>query len=85
MYAIHKQLKGKVMGPNKLIAIILIAIGICAFAYQGITVTTRKKDVDLGPVQVSHEQKHNIPIPPVVGGVALAAGIVLLVSYPRRA
>ena len=73
------------MGPNKIIAIILIAIGICAFAYQGITVTTRKKDVDMGPVQISHQEKHNIPIPPIVGGVTLVAGIVLLVGVGRRA
>lgn len=66
------------MSTNKIIAIILIALGICAFAYQGITVKTREKDVDLGPVQVSHTERHNIPLPPIVGAVALVAGIVLL-------
>ena len=72
------------MGPNKILAIILIAIGFCAFAYQGITVTTRKKDVDLGPVQVSHEEKHNVPLPPIIGAVTLIAGVILLAANPRR-
>ena len=73
------------MGSNRVLAIILIAIGICAFAYQGITITTRKKDVDLGPVQVSHEQHHRVPLPPIVGAVTLVAGILLLVAGPKRA
>ena len=67
------------MKTNTLIAIVLIAIGILALVYQGITYTTQEKVVDLGPVQMTAEKQKTIPLPPIVGVVALAGGIVLLV------
>ena len=67
------------MKTYTLIAVILIAIGIVAFAYQGITYTTREKVVDLGPIQMTAEKTKTIPLPPIVGAVALVGGIVLLV------
>jgi uncharacterized membrane protein len=66
------------MKTNMLIGIILIALGIVAFAYQGITYTTREKVVDLGPIQMTAEKTRTFPLPPVVGGIALVGGIVLL-------
>jgi len=73
------------MKTNTLIGIILVAIGICAFAYQGITFKTREKDVDLGPVQVTHEKTHNVPIPPIVGAVAVVGGVLMLVMGAKKA
>ncbi len=72
------------MRTNTLIAIILIAIGIVAFAYQGITYTTKEKVVDLGPVEVTAEETKRIPLPPVVGGIALVGGIVLLIIERKK-
>jgi hypothetical protein len=69
---------------NKLIGIILIVVGIAAFAYQGITYTTREKVVDLGPIQMTAEKTKTIPLPPIVGAVALVGGIVLLVTGSRK-
>ena len=62
----------------KVLGIILIVVGIAAFAYQGITYTSREKVVDLGPVQVTAEKTRTFPLPPIVGGIALVGGIVLL-------
>ena len=62
----------------------MIAIGIIAFAYQGITFTTREKDVDLGPIQITHSEKHTVPFGPIVGAVALVGGIVLLMGGNRK-
>jgi len=73
------------MNSNRLIAIALIVIGIIALAYQGITFTTREKDVDLGPVQISHSERHTVPLGPIAGAVALAGGIALLLAGNRRA
>ena len=67
------------MKPNIIIAILLIALGIVAFAYQGITYTSREKVVDLGPLQLTAEKTRTIPLPPIVGAIALVGGIVLLV------
>ncbi|MDP2853756.1 MAG: hypothetical protein Q8O28_05875 [Smithellaceae bacterium] len=72
------------MRPKTIIAIILIAIGIVAFAYQGITYTTREKVVDLGPIQMTAEKTKTIPLPPILGAIALVGGIVLLVVGGRK-
>jgi hypothetical protein len=72
------------MRPKIIIAIILIALGIAAFAYQGITYTTREKVVDLGPIQMTAEKTKTLPLPPVVGAIALVGGIVLLVVGSRK-
>jgi len=66
------------MKTYTMIGIILIVIGIIAFAYQGISFTTREKVVDLGPIQMTADKTRTIPLPPIVGGIALVGGIVLL-------
>ncbi len=72
------------MRPKIIIAIILIAVGIAALAYQGITYTTREKVVDLGPIQMTAEKSKTIPLPPILGAVALVGGIVLLIVGGRK-
>jgi hypothetical protein len=67
-----------------IIAIVLIAIGVVSLAYQGITYTTREKIVDLGPIKATADKKHTVPLPPILGGLALAGGVVLLVVGARR-
>ena len=72
------------MKAYTLTGIILIVIGIIAFAYQGITYTTREKVVDLGPIQVTADKTKTLPLPPIVGGIALVGGIVLLVMGNKK-
>ena len=72
------------MIPKTIIAIILIALGIAAFAYQGITSTTREKVVDFGPIQVTSETTKTFPLAPIVGGIALVGGIVVLVMGNKK-
>ena len=67
-----------------MIGIIFIVIGIVALAYQGFTYTTREKVVDLGPLKVEAKREKTIPLPPVLGVLALGAGIVLVVVGARR-
>jgi len=69
----------------KLLGIALIAIGIIAFAYQCISYTTRDKVVDLGPLHVTAEKSHTLPLPPIVGAVALAGGLALLFMTGQKA
>ena len=66
------------------IGIGLIVIGVVALIYQGITYTTREKVLEVGPVEVTAERRKTIPLPPVLGGLALAGGIVLVVVGSRR-
>lgn len=73
------------MKAGALAGIVLIVIGVIALAYQGITYTTHKKVLDIGPVQATKEEHKTIPLPPIVGGVAVIAGIALLVGGNRTA
>ena len=72
------------MKKNTLMAILLIAVGIVAFAYQGISYTTKEKPIDLGFVQVTPEKTRWIPLPPVVGAIALVGGVVLLLKNAKK-
>jgi uncharacterized membrane protein HdeD (DUF308 family) len=67
----------------RLVGIVLIVIGIIALAYQGITYTTHKKVLDIGPIQATKEERHTVPLPPIVGVVALIGGVVIIVSGRR--
>ncbi|HET7511213.1 MAG TPA: DUF3185 domain-containing protein [Chthoniobacterales bacterium] len=71
------------MKPTGIIGIILIVAGIIALAYGGFSFKEHKKDVDIGPVQIGHTEKHSVPIPPIAGGAAIAAGIVLVIVGRR--
>ena len=62
----------------KIIGIVLIVIGMLMLGNQGLTYTTKETVVELGPVQVQSEEKKTIPLPPIIGGITLAGGIVLL-------
>ena len=68
------------MKSLSVVGIVLIALAVISFAYQGITYTTHKKVIDLGPIQATTEQHKTIPLPPLFGGLALIGGIVLLVA-----
>lgn len=72
------------MNPKTIAAILLIVAGTIALAYQGFSYTTREKAVDLGPLQIVTEEKHTLPIPPILGGIAIIAGVALLVWNPKR-
>jgi len=72
------------MNTTKLWAILLIALGIIAFAYQGISYKTQENVVDLGPIHVTAEKSHTVPLPPVVGMLALLGGITLLAVDGRK-
>lgn len=73
------------MKAATIVGILLIIVGIAGFALGGLSFTHQKKDVDLGPVQVSHEQKQSIPIPPILSTLALIGGLGLVVVGVRTA
>jgi hypothetical protein len=73
------------MKAASMVGILLIVLGIVSLAYQGITYTTHKKVLDLGPLQATTEEHKTIPLPPVLGGLALLGGVVLLVTGTKTA
>ena len=72
------------MKAMTLIGIALIILGVVALVYQGITYTTREKVVDLGPLKITADKDKNIPLPPIVGVLALAAGVTLVIVGARK-
>jgi hypothetical protein len=68
----------------KALGIILLLVGVLALAYQGFTYTTHKKVLDVGPIQATKEEHHSVPIPPILGALALIGGVVVLISDRRN-
>ena len=71
------------MAARQIIGVVLIALGIIALVWGGISWTQEKNVVDAGPIQVQTEERKSLPIPPVLGGVALVVGALLLVVPAR--
>ena len=72
------------MKPVGIIGILLIVVGIIALAYGGFTYTKREKVLDIGPIQATAERKETVPFPPILGGLCLVGGIILVVAGGRK-
>jgi uncharacterized membrane protein YidH (DUF202 family) len=72
------------MKMASLVGILLIVLGVIGLAVGGINYTRREKVIDIGPIEATAEKHERIPVSPIVGGLALAAGVVLLVAGNRR-
>jgi hypothetical protein len=68
------------MKPITWAGIALVVLGVLALAYQGVNYTREKNVVDLGSMHVTTETHERIPLPPILGGLALVGGVVLLVN-----
>jgi hypothetical protein len=73
------------MKPISLVGIALIVLGLVALVYQGITYTSRETVIDIGPLHATADRQKTLPLPPILGFVALAGGVALLVSSSRKA
>jgi hypothetical protein len=72
------------MKPIMLTGIVLIILGALVLGYHGITYTTREKVLKIGPIEATQEVEKTIPLPPVLGGAALAAGIALIIMGSKK-
>jgi drug/metabolite transporter (DMT)-like permease len=72
------------MKPATIIGILLIVVGVVGFALGGFSFTEREKVLDVGPIEATAEDKETVPIPPILAGLALVGGVVLLVAGARR-
>ena len=71
------------MKATAIVGVVLIALGLVALAYQGINYTTRETIIDVGPLHATAEREKTLPIPPLVGGLAVVGGVVLLMAGKR--
>ena len=72
------------MKAATVVGIVLIVLAIVGFAMGGVSFTHEKKDVDIGPLQVSHKQTKTVPISPILSTVSLIAGVGLVVVGARN-
>jgi hypothetical protein len=68
----------------RVLGMILVVLGIVALLWGGISWTREKTVLDLGPIEAKTQTQERIPLPPVIGAVALVAGVILLVVPARR-
>ena len=74
------------MKPIGWVGVLLLVLGIVGFALGGFSFTEHKKVVDAGPIQVSADEKHSVPITPIAAGLAVVGGLALIaVGATRRA
>jgi uncharacterized membrane protein len=67
-----------------LAGIVLIVLGVVSLAYQGFTYHTQKRVLDVGPIHATKTENHTVPLPPLLGGLALLGGVVLVVAGARE-
>ena len=72
------------MKPILAIGILLVILGGLALAYQGFTYTHRERVLDVGPIHATADKQDHVSIPPILGGLALVGGIVLLVVGAKK-
>jgi hypothetical protein len=72
------------MKPISMAGILLVVLGALALAYQGITYTHRVNVINVGPIHATADEQKTIPLPPILGAIALVGGIVLLVIGGRQ-
>ena len=72
------------MRTARIVAVFLIIVGILALVYQGITYTTRERVLKIGPLEATAKKEKTIPLPPIIGGLMIAGGIVTWVVSMRK-
>ena len=72
------------MKPIAIVGLLLIALGLVALIYQGVTYSSRETVIDIGPLHATADREKTLPLSPVLGVVALAGGVVLLIAGVRR-
>lgn len=68
----------------RVLGIILIVIGAVMMIFTGFNLVSKEKVVDVGPLEINKEEKTPVAWSPIVGGVVLVAGIIILVTSKRR-
>jgi hypothetical protein len=72
------------MKPAMMIGILLVVLGALALAYQGFNYTRQEKVIDVGPIHATAERQEHVSVPPLLGGLALVGGILLVVAGARK-
>ena len=72
------------MKRTTVLGFVLVALGVLALAYQGITYRSRETIVDIGPIHATAERDRTLPLPPILGIVAVVGGAALWITGSRK-
>lgn len=72
------------MKPATILGIILIVIGVAGFALGGLSFTRKEKVLDVGPIEATADDKKTVPIPPLLAGIAVVGGVILVAVGSRK-
>ena len=72
------------MRAGTILGIVLVVLGVISLAYQGITYTTHKKVLDIGPIEATKEEHKTIPLPPIFGALSIVGGTIILMGDRRH-
>lgn len=70
---------------RQIVGILLVVVGLVSLVWGGISWTREETILDLGPLQATTRERESIPMPPIIGGLLLAGGVVLLLVKPKKA
>ena len=71
------------MGARQIVGILLVIVGLASLLWGGISWTREEKIIDIGPFEATTRERETIPMPPIVGGLLLAGGVILLVMKKK--
>jgi drug/metabolite transporter (DMT)-like permease len=72
------------MRPVTVVGILLIVLGVVGLALGGFSFTRKEKVVDVGPIEATADKKESLPVPPLLGALAIVGGVVLVAAGARR-
>ena len=73
------------MKPGAVVGALLILAGIIMFSIGGFSFRSKERVAEIGPVKVTAEREHSVAVPPLLTGLAVVGGLVLIVASSRRA
>lgn len=71
------------MGARQMVGILLVVVGLASLLWGGISWTREEKIIDIGPFEATTRERETIPMPPILGGLLLAGGVILLVMKKK--
>ena len=71
------------MGARQIVGILLVVVGLASLLWGGISWTREEKIIDIGPFEATTRERETIPMPPILGGLLLAGGVILLVMKKK--
>lgn len=72
------------MRPGAVVGALLILVGVIMLSSGGFSFTSRERVADVGPIEVTSERTRSVPLPPILAGLAIVGGLVLIVASSRR-